>query len=286
MAGKMMRPSELDVPALMMCFPFTVSNDVANNVLMTDRRPYNLPRAFRQWLELYNKLAEHAVVYLMPHDNLMLQDLTFVANVGAVLPHDDTIVLLANFKSEPRRGEEKIAWDLFEKMGYKIRRPTHYWEGEADLKFIRDNLYVGGYGIRSEHLAYLWMHEFLDMNVISVEMNDAKLYHLDCIYFQLDDDRAVVATDALAPADIRLLERHVEIIGVPPGFLYDGWTNAVRIGKTIYLNVPPTRESMIACTDFYVELGFEPRLTDLGEFDKSGADLSCLVMHLNHRGRR
>lgn len=281
-----MRPSELNVPALMMCFPFTVSNEVANNVLMTDRRPYNLTRAFRQWLELYNKLAEHSLVYLLPHDNVLYQDATYVANVGAVLPHDDTCALLANYKSEPRRGEEQVAWDFLEKLGYWTRRPPHYWEGEADLKFLRGNTYIGGHGIRSDLAAYNWMHEHLDMVIVPIGMTDEKLYHLDCILFPVDEDRAVVATDVLAPADIRLLERHVEIIGVPRDYIYDGWTNAVRIGDRVYLNVPPTKASQDACEDLYVQLGLEPDMTNLGEFDKSGADLSCLVMHLNYKGRK
>lgn len=281
-----MRPSEIDSPAFMMCFPFTVSNAVPNNVLMTSTRPYNLKRAFRQWTALYNKLAEHSVVYLLPHDNLLFQDLPYVANIGSVLPHDDTIVLLANFKSEPRRGEDRIGGEMFERMGYWTRRPPHFWEGEADLKFIRKNLYVGGYGIRSDLAAYHWMREQLDMDVICVKMTDERLYHLDCLFFPLDHERALVATDVLGPLELRELEKHVDIVSVPSEFTYDGWTNAVRCGRKLHLNVPPSKESNDALEEFVVnKLGLEPELTNLGEFDKSGADLSCLVMHLNYRGR-
>ena len=51
----------------MMCFPFTVDNRVANNALMSaDDRPYDLPRAFRQWMDLYRALSREALVYVLP----------------------------------------------------------------------------------------------------------------------------------------------------------------------------------------------------------------------------
>ena len=44
-----------------------------------------------------------------------------------------------------------------------------YWEGEAEIKYLHDNIYIGGYGARSEPRAYAWMEEQFDMRVVQVE---------------------------------------------------------------------------------------------------------------------
>lgn len=288
MAGKVMTPSELNVPAFMMHFPFTVSNREPNNVLMAKgAEPYDLDRAFRQWMQLYNTLAAEALVYLLPHDGYDYQDLTFVANVGAYLPHlVEPQILLAKFKSEPRQGEDDIADHFFDTLGYDICQSPAHWEGEADLKFIRDNLYVAGYGIRSDIKSYRWMADRFGMRIVSVAMTDPKLYHFDCLFFPMDERRALVATSALDSADVRAIEDVMEIIEVPKRFVHDGWTNSVRLNDKWLVNVPPTKESRDALEDLVVRLGFDPVMINLGEFDKSGADLSCLVLHLNHNGRK
>lgn len=279
-------PSGLSVPAFLMNFPFTVSNREPNNALMVDRTPYDYDRAYRQWMALYNALAEEALIYLLPHGNSDYQDLPFVANIGAFLPHRGDTIVLANFRSQPRRGEDIIGGAFFAGMGYRVMPPPAHFEGEADLKFIRGCFYVGGHGIRTDIAAYRWMAAEFDVDILPVKMTDPKLYHFDCIFFPLNAAQAIVATAALDDADVREIEKHVEIIDVPKAYLYDGWTNAVRLHGKVFVNVPPTRESRDALEDLIVRLGYEPAMINLGEFDKSGADLSCLVLHLNFNGRK
>ncbi|SRR5579885_502316 len=285
MARKVTTPSELDVPAFLMNVPFTVDNREPNNPLMTDRTPYDYGRAHRQWMTLYRALAAAGLVCLMPHDGSAFQDLPFVANLGAFLPHRGHIVL-SRFRSTPRQGEEIVGGRFLSSMGYRPQACPRYWEGEADLKFIREELYIGGYGIRTDPASYQWMAEAFDMTVVAVRMTDERLYHFDCLFFPLTAYKALVATAALDLADVRRIEQHLEIIDVPKRYVYDGWTNAVRLNSRILVDMPPTRESRHALEDLIVRQGFEPAVIDLGEFAKSGADLSCLCMHLNFNGRR
>ena len=279
----MQTPSDWDGPVFLMNFPLSVSNGVPNNVLMnpTVQGKYNTRRAGEQWLKLYKALAEKSLVYVLPgHGNF--QDLPFVANLGCYLPHLENTVLLSNFTSPPRKGEDVIGRRFFEAFGYRIEQPPHCWEGEADLKWVTDNLYVGGIGSRSTPAAFAWMQDRLDMRVIEISIMDPKLYHLDCVFFSLTEVKALVNVSAIKASDIKKLEKIVEIIAVPENQVYAGWTNSVRLGDTVFH--APTGK-WLPFAKLLAKHGFGLEVLDLTEFDKSGADLSCLCMHLNYKNR-
>lgn len=265
-----------------MNYPLSVSNAVPNNVWMDPavQGGYDLDRAGKQWLALYRALSWSSIVYVLP--GCKLQDLPFVANVACYLPHraQDTIVL-ANFASEPRRGEELYARRLFSGFDYLLFDPPHHFEGEADLKWVRDNIYVGGIG-RSSRDTYSWMRDRFSADIIDIQLTDPKLYHLDCVFLPLGEELALVNVSVLTRTDIKKLERVVEVVPVPKKHAYDGWTNSLRIGNMLYHS--PNRLTTFDKVLEEYDLGL--RTFDLSEFDKSGADLSCLVMHLNYRQPR
>src|SRR3954447_11061274 len=101
-------PSKLPFPSYLLNFPFTVNNNCINNVLMEpySGEKYNYGIAFKQFMGLYNYLAKDNLVYLLPSKG-NYQDQVFVANLGCYLPHSD-LMLVSNFTSEPRQGEDKI----------------------------------------------------------------------------------------------------------------------------------------------------------------------------------
>lgn len=281
-------PSSLKFPSYLMNFPFTIDNKVKNNVLMNKaNKPYNYDKAFEQFMILYNLIVdEGSLVYLLPSEYPPLQDLPFVANVGAYLPNvkPDTI-LIANFKSPPRKGEDDIAEKFLKSMNYATFQPPTHWEGEADLKYIAGNLYVGGYGIRTDQKSYSWMADKFDMDIIQVKMDDPKLYHFDCQFFPLGSDKALVSPSAFRPEDLKKIENHMEIVEVPKEFKYDGWTNSILIGNKVFCGDIPNKSSVKAHDSILEKEGFETVGVDLNEFAKSGGDLSCLVAHLSFRGR-
>lgn len=289
--GKIVTPSELKVPAFLMCFPFTVANYAPNNPLMEGKGPYDLNCAFTQWLRLYRLLSRDALIYLMPHSDQWFQDLTFVANVGMVLSNANS-VLVANFKSKPRRGEDHIADKFFRELGYYTYRPPFHWEGEADLKHLYEDVYVGGYGIRTDKPAFNWMRDKFGLDITAVKLTDERLFHFDCVFFPIEDRKALVVTSALDPLDVKLIEKCTEIVEVPARFAYDGWTNAVRLHRRVFYGIPGKihsvarpEESKKALEALLESLGYAPVGVHLEEFGKSGADLSCLCLHLNDRNR-
>jgi N-dimethylarginine dimethylaminohydrolase len=292
-------PTELQRPAFLVNFPFSYSTEVANNAWMADvgddaRRP-DRRRAMTQFLSMYSFLASEGLVYLLPTPRLDgLQDLVFTANMGIVLEHlESSPVVVSNFTSEPRREEPEVGLPFFQAMGYEAHQPPHRFEGEADLKHLRGNVYVGGYGLRSERESYEWMEREFDMEILKVRETDPYLYHLDCTIFPLTREDTLVCTEMFEREEVAEIERHTNVVDVGVDECYSGICNSVRLSNTI-LNGSSLHDLKRGTEDYDYEVKKNRRLEDvavehamevtyfdLGEYMKGGALLSCMVMHLN-----
>jgi N-dimethylarginine dimethylaminohydrolase len=291
-------PSQLHLQSYVMNFPFSLSTSEPNNIWMqelTDEElQINRPKAYKQFMDLYNFMAGQSLVYLLPSKD-GLQDQVYVANLGLQLSHitDSNKILLSNFTSDPRKGEEWVGKHFFEMMGYDTFISPHKWEGEADLKHLYDNVYIGGYGIRSNIRAYEWMEKEFNMNIIKVAMTDEYLYHLDCSIFPLNTERTLICTELYDPEEIRNIEQHTDIIDVNIDDALGGITNSVRMGNMILC---ASNISELKKNHEYYELekhkietlekicsneGMEPVIFNLSEYMKSGAMLSCMILSLN-----
>ena len=295
-------PSSLDKPVYLMNLPFSLSAGVANNVWMEElseeERNIDVKKAINQFLQVYHFIAAEAVVYLLPTPhNDGLQDLVYTANMGIMLNHldDHHTVVLSNFSTQVRTPETEVGQAFFEQMGYRVITPPYHFEGEAELKHLYDNVYLGGYGIRSQSKTYDWMAEQFDMQIITLEETDPYLYHLDCTVFPLTRENTLLCTEMFTKKEIRQVEKLTNIIDINVDDCYSGICNSVRLGNTI-MNASNIHE-MKTSTPYYDEelhknrtlediatkYGFELSLFNLSEYFKSGALLSCMVMHLNHR---
>lgn len=298
--SEFLNPSELNKPAYILSVPFSFSTEVANNAWMREladeeRKP-NFRKAMKQFLELYHFIASEALVYLLPSPgDCRLQDLVFTANMGCVLEHlpERNTAIVSNFTSEPRVLESEMGLAFFEALGYTAVRSPHKFEGEAELKHLYDNVYAGGYGIRSDVRAYEWMEETFDMKIVKLEEIDEYLYHLDCTIFPLTRDDTLVCTEMYTKDEVAELERHTNIIDVSADDCYAGICNSVRLSNTIMngshiTDLKPGTEDYVGelaknrrLMDIAVEHGFEVNFFNLSEYLKGGALLSCMVMHMN-----
>ena len=292
-------PSQLPIPAFVMNFPFTLDTAVPNNIWMQEMEKEELKinkgKAYRQFLDLYQFVAGNSLVYTLPSTG-NFQDLVYVANMGLQLPHikEENHIIMANFTSEPRQGEEKVGKPFFESMGYKTHTCPFKWEGEADLKFLHDNVYIGGYGIRSDIRAYQWMEDNFNMNIIKVEMVDEYLYHLDCSIFPLNKDKTLICTALYEPDEVKRIEQYTDIIDISEDDALAGITNSVRLGNTILCasNISELsktdelyygeKQKITALERICANEGLEPAFFNLSEYMKSGALLSCMVLNLNY----
>lgn len=294
--------NDLKVPIFLLNFPFTLDNKNPNNVwikeLDKEKSKINKKVAYKQFLDLYNYMAGDSLVYLLPsYGNF--QDQVYVANLG-IVPHHlkKPTVILSNYTSEPRRGEENVGKAFFKMMEYDVHMCPHKWEGEADLKWVSDNIYIGGYGIRSDIKSYKWMQDNFNMKIIPVKMEDEYLYHLDCSIFPIDSDSIIVGTDFFNKKELKSIEKYAEIIHVSEDSCYSGITNSVRFYNTILCS-SNIHELNSKSEDYKLEkkkiaeleiiaanTGMECVFFNLSQFMLSGALLSCCVMHLNQESKR
>jgi len=292
-------PSQLPIPAFVMNFPFTLDTANPNNIWMQEmgkeELKINKGNAYRQFLDLYQFVAGNSLVCNLPATG-NYQDLVYVANLGIQLPHlkDTNTIIMSNFTSEPRQGEEKVGKPFFEAMGYEVHMCPFKWEGEADLKYLYDNVYVGGYGIRSDIKAYEWMEKEFDMKIIKLEMVDDYLYHLDCSIFPLTHEKTLVCTEMFEEDELKQLEQYTEVIDISVDDAFNGLTNSVRLGNMILCasnlsemtradeNYEAEKAKINTLEKICFNEGLEPVFFNLSEYMKSGAMLSCMMMHLNY----
>jgi N-dimethylarginine dimethylaminohydrolase len=178
-------------------------------------------------------------------------------------------------------------------MGYKTAISPYKWEGEADLKYLYGNKYIGGYGIRSNIKTYEWMEENYNMDIIKVAMVDEYLYHLDCSIFPLNTDQTIICTELFDEEEIAEIEKHTEIIDMSADDALGGLTNSVRYGNMVLCasNISEMKRTheyydaekhkLATLEKICSDAGMEPVIFNLSEYMKSGAMLSCMVMHLN-----
>lgn len=260
-----------------------------------DERDVDFDKAAAQWTELYSFMAAESLVYILPTPaGCELQDLVFTGNIGIVLTHlDEPTIILSNFASEPRRGEEHIGAAYFTQLGFTCLQPPDFFEGEAELKHLYDNVYIGGYGQRSKEKAYDWMESQFDMKIIRLYEDDPYFYHIDCCVFPITKDDTLVCTEMFDKDELAELAEVTNILPVTYDDCLQGICNSVRVGGTIinmsnlhqldrnsddYKN---ERNKNNKLSDICAERALELNFFDLSEFLKGGAVLSCLVMHLN-----
>ncbi len=299
---KIENPSCLDFPVYMMCFPHTWDTDDPNNWFMQhlsqEEIDENFAKAYGQWMTLYGWLSsENTLVHILPPAG-DYPDQVYVANTFLMLCHlPKPVAVIANMQSPPRKGEEKIARVYFEACGYPVDRPPYTWEGEAELKLQKDNIYTGGYGLRTDIRALEWFEEKFDMKVVKCRMTDEKCYHWDCLYHPLTADKALVAVDLLEKKDVKEIEKVCEIIPVSTKLAHAGTTNLVRtvslllVASSLQALKKGTKEwdeemeKEAFLSKVCAKNGLELVAVDLSEFEKSGAACSCLVGHINDAAR-
>jgi len=291
-------PTQLPHPTFLMNYPFSFAIDAPNNVWMReakgDELKLDLEKAGAQWGDLYGTLAADSLVYILPTpaEALGLQDLVFTANLGVTMEHTGQVVL-SNFTATERVGEAAVGKPFLQSMNLDVLEPAAKFEGEADLKHLHDNVYVGGYGQRSSRVALDWIAEQTDAIILPVQLQDEYLYHLDCSVFPLTATQTMVCCDMFEEDELGVLDEETEVIDVSEDAAYSGICNSVRVHNVIVnhsnihdlkrgtedyqLEVKKNRE----LEDIAAKMGFEVCYVNISELAKGGAMLSCLVMHLN-----
>jgi len=304
--GKINNQSRLEIPSYVMNYPSSFDTHTPNNVWMEtvddEDRKVDQDVALAQWMDLYNFLSAQAFVSVMPTPNYAhrLQDLVFIANLVIVLPHlmpEKVVAVIARMEGI-REGETEVGEQYFNMMGFdEVHTAPEIFDGEAMLKHLHDNIYVGGYGLRGhEESVYDWFEEEFDMKIIRLKMANEKQFHLDCSIFPITREDTMVATKEYTLEEMKELSKYTNIIEVPSKYADVGVTNNVRVGNLILnssdiYDLDPQldaedyaieRDKNRFLEDVCADLGMEAVFLNLSEFSKGGGMLSCCVAHLNY----
>lgn len=298
-----MTPSQLDQPAFLMNLPACCSVESPDCKSTEDipglEHQGDRAKAMQQFFEVYQYLSTRALVTLLPTPlNWGLQDLLFAANLGFIPEHlaRQRVVILSQFSSPQRIGKALIGKRFFEEMGYEVHLCPFPFEGESDLKYLYGNIYVGRYGQRSSRKAYDWMESEFGIRVIKVRERNPYCGDFDCSVFSVTGDRTLVATLLFSRMELRALEAVTEIIPVNKHFAMMGGCNSVMLrdtwlSGTIIDDLPrshsfyrPEKEKNWALERLAGRMAKNLKLFNLSRFQKKGACLSCLILHLNRAG--
>lgn len=294
-------PSQYAFPVFALCPPVYAGTSHKNNPTMNEYRgkdsEINRDKFMAQWFNFYNVLAANALVYIITPVK-GLEDQTYV-NSFCYLPHSkpDTIIL-SNFTAEGRPGEETVAGHLFRDLGYKVVPSPYKFEGEAELKWLRDNIYLGGYGFRTDVQTYKWLADECECCILPIKETDETLYHLDCSAFVLNDYNVMLCAEIIDRATVRKIEEFANVIPVSKKDAYAGICNLVKVQDCIYN--ASSLEYMRHTDDGFEDeahknktlekicgdMGFELMYFDLSELEKAGAKASCLVATLSGERNR
>jgi arginine dihydrolase len=232
-------------------------------------------RSMDQWTEVRDTLTASGAHVTTIDSVDGLPDMVFTANAGVVW--GDRFIA-ARFRHAERTGEESYFKLWAHRAGFSVTdlpgRP--FFEGAGDALPFRGR-FVAGYRTRSEFDAHTALAKVLDVEVLSVELVDARFYHLDLTFCPLDDTHALVVPHAwdtygrevvrsLVPEPIELTEAEAHAF----------CANSVVVGSTIVM--PSCTERLEA---ELAAIGLSVVVCSVDEFLKAGGGVRCLTLALD-----
>ncbi|MFA5901896.1 MAG: arginine deiminase-related protein [Hyphomicrobium sp.] len=264
---------------ILMCEPGHFSVDYVINPWMENQTGMvDRARASRQWERLRTILSDFIKLAFVPSQP-GVPDMVFTANAGLV--HTGKVIV-SRFASQHRRAEEPLIRAWFEENGYAIADwPQHVaFEGAGDALFDRKlPILWFGHGFRSDAAAAGAIERAISCRTVALRLVDPRFYHLDTCLCPLEGGWLLYypgAFDQESLDKICALVTARKRIEVDEADALQFACNAVNLGKAVILN--HASEKLIA---HLRREGFDPMLTPLCEFLKSGGAAKCLTLKLS-----
>ena len=230
-----------------------------------------------QWEDMVANLESAGAVTEPMEPVSGLPDLVFTANAGLV---DGRRFVVSRFRHSERRPEAAYDAEWFRREGHEVLElPVEAgvcFEGAGDgLPFGRS--LVAGYRFRSDYVAHAALARQLGVQVLSVELTDARFYHLDLTFCPLDTRRAIIAPDAWDRYGRAVIERLVPeplVLELDEAITF--CANSVVVNSTIVMPACPPRVGRIL-----ESWGFDVCISPVDEFMKAGGGVRCLTLALD-----
>ncbi|HEY0188777.1 MAG TPA: N-dimethylarginine dimethylaminohydrolase [Cellulomonas sp.] len=261
----------------LMCEPthYTVSYDI--NPWMDATRYTDASLAVQQWRVLRDLFVSlgHTVETIDPIPGL--PDMVYAANGATVV---DGLVYSARFR-HPERGPEGPAYQKwFADHGYVTHTAEQVNEGEGDILGVGDVL-LAGTGFRTDRAAHAELAALTGREVVSLELVDARYYHLDTALTVLSNDPAAPLVAYFPPAfsagsRAELERRYPDALIATEADAACLGLNAVSDGLNVVV-APGARDLAAALT----ERGFRPHPVDTSELLKGGGGAKCCTLEIH-----
>ena len=259
---------------VLMCPPTYFEVEYEINPWMHRNNPVDHDSARVQWQTLHDIYTEKlgwAVDLLEPIPHL--PDLVFTANGGLVI---DSKVVLPCFRHPERQGETVHFERWFQNNGFTtVDPPIHDFEGEGDALLYNDVLFAG-YPWRSDKLSHETLSRSLGLEVIGLQLIDARFYHLDTAFTVVNEHTVALYAPAFTDESIERV-RHIvpDVIFASDVDALAYGLNALSDGEHIVLS-----DRAVELIEVYRRLGLDVWPTPIGEFQKSGGGVKCLSLAL------
>jgi N-dimethylarginine dimethylaminohydrolase len=234
-------------------------------------------RSHDQWHALVETIKGAGAIVEFQEPVEGLPDLVFTANAGIV---DGNHFVLTRFRHPERQGEEPYDAAWFREHGYDVVElplpPGVCFEGAGDALPFSGRL-LSGYSFRSDFPAHTAVAHALGVEVLSVQLVDARFYHLDLSFCPIDDQHAIIAPDAWDRYGRAVVERLVPeplVLDLEEALTF--CANSVVIGTTIVMpNCPPRVGRQLEAW------GYDVAVSPVDEFLKAGGGVRCLTLALD-----
>ena len=240
-------------------------------------------RARAQWDTLKATIEELGgrVDVIAPREDS--PDMVYAMNLGfaATLAEGRSHVLLSHMRFPERRNETLSAAEWFARNGWGMAYVGKDGVGptfEAGDIFPFAGHLVAGTGPRTDEMALKTLAAEMGVRVLGVRTTHAAMYHLDLAFCPLDDRRAIICPDALAPESAQAL---LDLIPEPlviteEEALSTFAANSIVIGRTIVMPACPDRVRAVL-----EGWGFTIRIVDMSELHLGGGSIRCVTNPLD-----
>lgn len=280
-----MNPTQLSIPVYLMNSPIAFENSEE-----LKKRGVNFQKLINQFFDLYNYISSESCVYLIPNASQSKLINLATASIGNILFNKEKGCNLILNNNNSILGE-----DFFTNLGYSIGISNYNnYEGELTLKYLRDNIYLGGY---SDEKGYEWFEQLenhYEIKIIKLCLVDENLPYLNNSVFPITKQYLLLCTDLYTKKEIKEIEEYVEIEPVSLENCYQGACNNIRLYNSLInsSNIFNLKKGSIEykreikknrfLEDIAADYGMELLHFNMSEYSKINFWLSDLILTLNN----
>ena len=184
--------------------------------------------------------------------------------------------LLGSPRHDERRIEQRARYHELARHGFELESSATPLEG-GDVIVVPGRCAFLGYGFRSARQSERILEQFLGLPVITLELTDPSLYHLDTALAVLADGSALVCDEAFSVASRQTLraQRLGDVIAVSREAALKFALNFVELDRVIVTGTLGTEVDDILAAN-----GKSVVYVELGEFHRAGGSAACLLAPL------